>query len=145
MGKKNINHGVAKNFSPGPGRGVLHGPGQFPGVFCFFWGYIGLVKLWIVAGECEAQWDVDNDHGKTETQDHMGPIVIGQEIGKGRGGNAFAKREPHKGESDGLSSVFREISCYRDCRNLGAQTLSCLLYTSPSPRDRQKSRMPSSA
>ena len=27
----------------------------------------------------------------------------------------------------------------------GEQTLSCLLYTSPSPRDRQKSRMPSSA
>ena len=25
------------------------------------------------------------------------------------------------------------------------QALSCLLYTSPSPRDRQKSRMPSSA
>ena len=25
------------------------------------------------------------------------------------------------------------------------QDLSCLLYTSPSPRDRQKSRMPSSA
>ena len=27
----------------------------------------------------------------------------------------------------------------------GAQIKSCLLYTSPSPRDRQKSRMPSSA
>ena len=27
----------------------------------------------------------------------------------------------------------------------GGQDLSCLLYTSPSPRDRQKSRMPSSA
>ena len=27
----------------------------------------------------------------------------------------------------------------------GAYTRSCLLYTSPSPRDRQKSRMPSSA
>ena len=26
-----------------------------------------------------------------------------------------------------------------------AQLLGCLLYTSPSPRDRQKSRMPSSA
>ena len=26
-----------------------------------------------------------------------------------------------------------------------AQTIVCLLYTSPSPRDRQKSRMPSSA
>ena len=28
---------------------------------------------------------------------------------------------------------------------LGAWYLGCLLYTSPSPRDRQKSRMPSSA
>ena len=29
--------------------------------------------------------------------------------------------------------------------NLGAILNACLLYTSPSPRDRQKSRMPSSA
>ena len=29
--------------------------------------------------------------------------------------------------------------------NIGCQVASCLLYTSPSPRDRQKSRMPSSA
>ena len=29
--------------------------------------------------------------------------------------------------------------------HLGAKVLGCLLYTSPSPRDRQKSRMPSSA
>ena len=28
---------------------------------------------------------------------------------------------------------------------LGLMLLACLLYTSPSPRDRQKSRMPSSA
>ena len=27
----------------------------------------------------------------------------------------------------------------------GRQSITCLLYTSPSPRDRQKSRMPSSA
>ena len=30
-------------------------------------------------------------------------------------------------------------------KNLIKQAISCLLYTSPSPRDRQKSRMPSSA
>ena len=30
-------------------------------------------------------------------------------------------------------------------RNLFRKLISCLLYTSPSPRDRQKSRMPSSA
>ena len=29
--------------------------------------------------------------------------------------------------------------------NMGDDDWSCLLYTSPSPRDRQKSRMPSSA
>ena len=29
--------------------------------------------------------------------------------------------------------------------NIGAGIYTCLLYTSPSPRDRQKSRMPSSA
>src|SRR5665213_4394381 len=32
-----------------------------------------------------------------------------------------------------------------DIGNRGGQLHSCLLYTSPSPRDRQKSRMPSSA
>ena len=31
------------------------------------------------------------------------------------------------------------------CDRIGAERLRCLLYTSPSPRDRQKSRMPSSA
>ena len=32
-----------------------------------------------------------------------------------------------------------------DSMSTGLTMLSCLLYTSPSPRDRQKSRMPSSA
>ena len=30
-------------------------------------------------------------------------------------------------------------------KNVSQKVISCLLYTSPSPRDRQKSRMPSSA
>ena len=30
-------------------------------------------------------------------------------------------------------------------KDLGSRATACLLYTSPSPRDRQKSRMPSSA
>ena len=34
---------------------------------------------------------------------------------------------------------------HKDLRRARAASLSCLLYTSPSPRDRQKSRMPSSA
>ena len=41
----------------------------------------------------------------------------------------------------------REELRYLDCvyMNMGLYGNSCLLYTSPSPRDRQKSRMPSSA
>ena len=39
------------------------------------------------------------------------------------------------------------ISAYMDIKNkpITDQLQACLLYTSPSPRDRQKSRMPSSA
>ena len=35
--------------------------------------------------------------------------------------------------------------CYRTEKDETMNNRSCLLYTSPSPRDRQKSRMPSSA
>ena len=37
------------------------------------------------------------------------------------------------------------IAWHRDDRPTDAQIRACLLYTSPSPRDRTRSRMPSSA
>ena len=46
------------------------------------------------------------------------------------------------------SISYAELAEIQDkLRKLGTQygLISCLLYTSPSPRDRQKSRMPSSA
>src|SRR5674476_406101 len=40
----------------------------------------------------------------------------------------------------------KDIACEKEnCGPPFRRTNSCLLYTSPSPRDRQKSRMPSSA
>ena len=42
------------------------------------------------------------------------------------------------------SDAFKKVD-NNDEINQAANTYSCLLYTSPSPRDRQKSRMPSSA
>ena len=45
---------------------------------------------------------------------------------------------PRVTKSDESSEVFNETKIRRGIN-------SCLLYTSPSPRDRQKSRMPSSA
>ena len=49
-------------------------------------------------------------------------------------------------ESEGLIEPQRTPSGYRKFTSVDLERLRyCLLYTSPSPRDRQKSRMPSSA
>ena len=40
-----------------------------------------------------------------------------------------------------LCSLYNALSG----ENISPRDITCLLYTSPSPRDRQKSRMPSSA
>ena len=42
----------------------------------------------------------------------------------------------------GLQNI---LPAYADDIRIAAMLFICLLYTSPSPRDRQKSRMPSSA
>ena len=48
--------------------------------------------------------------------------------------------------SKGVSQPVREaLLQMADYKQLYEQVCDCLLYTSPSPRDRQKSRMPSSA
>ena len=44
---------------------------------------------------------------------------------------------------DGVSGVIPKIDVQRG--KYFTESMSCLLYTSPSPRDRQKARMPSSA
>ena len=38
-----------------------------------------------------------------------------------------------------------EIDCFKDLASDSTRMIICLLYTSPSPRDRTRSRMPSSA
>ena len=48
------------------------------------------------------------------------------------------------GHRDGYATACPGNDLYTQLRN-GAQGLRCLLYTSPSPRDRTRSRMPSSA
>ena len=51
-----------------------------------------------------------------------------------------------QGQANGLSfSVNDGIAIPPSLLNIFKELESCLLYTSPSPRDRQKSRMPSSA
>ena len=45
----------------------------------------------------------------------------------------------------GQEACMAGIAAGMDSKDIFGGTHSCLLYTSPSPRDRQKSRMPSSA
>ena len=65
-------------------------------------------------------------------------------------GASLKKIQPNKNE-DGIpkyskeASLLNEISLYAYTNNIAAVPPSCLLYTSPSPRDRTRSRMPSSA
>ena len=60
-------------------------------------------------------------------------------------GTAWAQVHQHENE-DGVAMV-RSLESLRDLDYDSWQAVAyrCLLYTSPSPRDRQKSRMPSSA
>ena len=57
--------------------------------------------------------------------------------------------EAFVGELAGLRAKVKKqkriIDELKTALNEQKQLLTCLLYTSPSPRDRQKSRMPSSA
>ena len=53
----------------------------------------------------------------------------------------IAKTSVRSDYSDAASTGFRRIASYI----FGGNSASCLLYTSPSPRDRLLSRMPSSA
>ena len=57
-----------------------------------------------------------------------GTVMIGKDGNMGSPVSLYVK-------GDGTNAVYIEGDLY----------VSCLLYTSPSPRDRQKSRMPSSA
>ena len=61
------------------------------------------------------------------------------------GNGRWAKKRglPRKAGHAVGAETFRRIATY--CKNLGMDYLTCLLYTSPSPRDNDKSRMPSSA
>ena len=59
---------------------------------------------------------------------------------------AFGTSDIDTSVSDGLSNMLNAIVVSSKDGGLSdAQYIACLLYTSPSPRDRQKSRMPSSA
>ena len=78
------------------------------------------------------------------------PLTSANYASKGRNNYGRITSRNHGG---GHKHKYRKIDFYRKKNDMKAKVerieydpnRSCLLYTSPSPRDRQKSRMPSSA
>ena len=62
----------------------------------------------------------------------------------------FGRREISLAENEmpalmALRTKYKDAQPLKGAKVMGCIHMTCLLYTSPSPRDRQKSRMPSSA
>ena len=70
-----------------------------------------------------------------------------KEITKSELIESISNRQRHLGMKDIELSVKSLLDCIALSLSQGnrVEVRGCLLYTSPSPRDRQKSRMPSSA
>ena len=78
--------------------------------------------------------DIDNVIVEDELDDQLGYLLLAELL------KSTAQEEQLVADLVG-SSVGR----YTAKRRIMLRSMSCLLYTSPSPRDRTRSRMPSSA
>ena len=85
----------------------------------------------------------DSDYGVAALERALGFAGLGRralDIGCGAGGRLIRRLEARGFDVTGVDASAKMIELARRNHPNG-----CLLYTSPSPRDRQKSRMPSSA
>ena len=76
----------------------------------------------------------------------MGPVIWTQHVQFTFGGYFFDSHEKiHVAWCDGGDYRPRHLEALEAAAFRGARWWVCLLYTSPSPRDKRQSRMPSSA
>ena len=85
---------------------------------------IVIIFLCIFFSACEAEWVMDLEVNEDESGKYSISILLDQEA-------QIYAIETGQTEIGGLQSII--------------ESLPCLLYTSPSPRDKRQSRMPSSA
>ena len=57
----------------------------------------------------------------------------------------FQRKSPGRNNHNAPKLIEKYNNLAREALSTGDKILSCLLYTSPSPRDTERSRMPSSA
>ena len=73
------------------------------------------------------------------------PEKIVEKITNKKTGEEYKNDNEWKTKGIAPEDIRRDITVFMPSLDLFGKTKYCLLYTSPSPRDRQKSRMPSSA
>ena len=110
--------------------------------------------------EANEAYDILKDPQKRAAYDRMGHAAFDQSTGNGGGGfggggfsdifdqmfSEFSSGGGGRQRNQGGNDLRYDMSISLEDAFTGLQQdISCLLYTSPSPRDRQKSRMPSSA
>ena len=81
-------------------------------------------------------------------RDEAPMLYIGEEVGTGQGPKIDIALDPLEGTTltaKGMPNALAVIALAEHNNLLNAPDTYCLLYTSPSPRDRTRSRMPSSA
>ena len=107
-----------------------------------------------IAAEVSDSWVFDNDiqlasrkYIDKKREVTIGKVTIGGDTNKTLliGGPCSVESEEQIRQSAGLLNDLGLTSLRGGCYKPRTSPYSCLLYTSPSPRDRQKSRMPSSA
>ena len=78
--------------------------------------------------------DTNTQHDVMQLEEHGSRTVLPMEADSSWAGSCSEESTAHT-----------RLPCSSSCITSCCVLVSCLLYTSPSPRDRQKSRMPSSA
>ena len=85
------------------------------------------------------------DEAKSDSRIFQLDYELQEEIQSGSYGTVYVTRHRGNEEKYAVKVIDRSKLKKNDDNNTLREINICLLYTSPSPRDRQKSRMPSSA
>ena len=90
-----------------------------------------------IALQTLAYGEVINHHGVRVSLHPAGHVLGSAQVRVEQGGQVWVASGDYKLEDDGTCPPFEPVRCHT--------FITCLLYTSPSPRDQRGSRMPSSA
>ena len=147
-GKRSILHSLNFSLKPGDYMAIVGSNGS--GKTTMLRGLLGLIRP--RSGQVTKSPGLHYGYvPQLQTVDELFPLTIEDVVVMGRYGRIGALRPVTKNDRERARASLQEVGLghmhMRLFRELsgGQKQRTCLLYTSPSPRDRTRSRMPSSA